>query len=305
MSHPTPTAAPPAASFQAFVLERVAHSPALISETAYSLASSTTASSTTTTTTATQHSGAEAADVTTAAPRTTDAAQRAVIALAGATGSVATSNPASALAVTAVLQRAIVDAPLLPFGGSHLLHELVWSPFVVCAEAARQLGRDRAALRIAEGRLAAPGPDAGARAGGESAPAIHAPREAAEEARHADGVLKEVAEEDLAACLPHAALLARVEQAQQRLCECRRDLRRGWVRLRRILADLQAYDAVPLATLTRQQQEDTRALFTSVVVGDVVSATTTTRSTAADVVAAVPVADGGHGALDRKRLREV
>ncbi|KAG5511648.1 hypothetical protein JKF63_07245 [Porcisia hertigi] len=277
----------PAPSFSAFVLERVSRNPFMISETPRS-----------------QHPDLTSGDMTedvATTPTTLDATQRLAIAQTSILGSAATSNPASALAVTAVLQRVLVDTPLLPIGGCHLLHEIVWPHFLCSAEAAKQVGCYRKALQLHDARQLLSNADSTA-----SLQEQQAPRTETASSSTSDGELSKTkgraavdiftasplasspadgqqwrgegdgsslspgtasplqTPEELSLTLTRSTLEARMEQARARLAASRKELQRGLTKIRRLLDGLRAYDAVPLAELARQQQETTRALFTPV-----------------------------------------
>lgn len=230
-------------------------------------------------------------------PSALDAAQRTVIAQASASGTAATSSPASALAVTAVLQRALVDAPLLPVGGCHLLHEHVWAHLLASAEAAKQVGCYRKALQLYKARQAqsrtglnAPleeqqrqqpqTPRTKATASTCDVALSHTTRGAAvdlfaasplassptdnQQRSYQSGADLLQTPEELSLALTEDALQANMEQALTRLAGSREELQRGLARLRRLLDGLRAYDAVPFEELARQEQETIRRLFTPV-----------------------------------------
>ncbi|KAG5507888.1 hypothetical protein JIQ42_07179 [Leishmania sp. Namibia] len=299
MSSPPPTAGaarstatPPSTpdpSFTSFVLERVSRNPFLINETPRSLR---------------PPSPQTAAEDAPLIPSTLDAAQRAVIAQASISGSVTTSIPASAStsAATAVLQRALIDAPLLPVGGCHLLHELVWPHLLASAEAAKQLSNYRKALQLYDARQALSTTDTNAPLQGQQ------PHRTEATSLTTDSELKKTvagAAADIFAASPLAspltddqhqsnqgvgaslstgtagllrtpeelsqswtrdALQANMEQALTRLTGSRRELQRGLKKLRRILDGLRAYDVVPFDELEARRQEAVRNLFTPVVV---------------------------------------
>ncbi|TPP52365.1 hypothetical protein CGC20_15655 [Leishmania donovani] len=274
-----PTASAPEPSFASFVLERVSRNPFLIGETPRSLRP--------------PPSQPAATEDALSIPSALDAAQRAVIAQASTSGTAATSSPASALAVTAVLQRALIDAPLLPVGGCHLLHEHVWTHFLASAEAAKQVGCYRKALQLCKVRQAEPGT-------GVNAPLQEQPQAPRTEATAStcDGALSSTTRgaavdlfaasplassptdnqqrsyqggvgllqtpEELSLALTEDALQANIEQALTRLAGSREELQRGLAKLRRLLDGLRAYDAVPFEELARQEQEAVRRLFAPV-----------------------------------------
>lgn len=60
-------------------------------------------------------------------------------------------SPAAAAASMTLLQRAIVDTPLLPLAGEHFLYEALLQPFITAAAAARQLREVTANQRTGEG----------------------------------------------------------------------------------------------------------------------------------------------------------
>ncbi|KAG5486583.1 hypothetical protein CUR178_07950 [Leishmania enriettii] len=317
MSSPPPTAGaarstatPPSTpdpSFTSFVLERVSRNPFLINETPRSLRPPSPQTAAITPLSPAQHLAKSVRDPKEDAPlipSTLDAAQRAVIAQASISGSVTTSIPASAStsAATAVLQRALVDAPLLPLGGCHLLHELVWPHLLASAEAAKQLNSYRKALQLYDARQAISTTGTNAPLQGQQ------PHRTEATSLTTDGELKKTvagAAADIFAASPLAspltddqhqsnqgvgaslstgnsallrtpeelsqsctrdALQANMEQALTRLTGSRRELQRGLKKLRRILDGLLAYDAVPFAELEARRLEAVRNLFTPVVV---------------------------------------
>ncbi|KAI5689032.1 hypothetical protein MNV84_00447 [Leishmania braziliensis] len=294
-----------APSFASFVLERVSRNPFLIGETPWSLRPPPPHPEATSASPPAQHVAKSPRDATEDAsslPSTLDPAQRAVIAQACIAGTAATSNPASTLAVTAVLQRALIDAPLLPVGGCHLLHELVWPHFLASAEAAKQVFCYRKALQLCDARQAQPTTDSN----------VPLPEQKPPQSSHctevtsstSDGELEKKANGaavDLFAASPLAVsstddqqwsnqgagalpssgaasllqtpeelslssardvLQARMGEALTRLAASREELQRGLTKLRQRLDGLHAYDAVPFAELAQQQEETMRSLFT-------------------------------------------
>lgn len=261
------------AAFSSFLLSRIASNPFLILEAPRSLTPATTP---------------------TAIPSTFDSAQRAFLLhppsspasqSAHASPAAGTTAPAtSAAAVTALLQRALVDAPLLPVGGAHLLHELVWGNFVACAEAAKQVGCYQRALHLHDARAREETKETEKAAGlskGErdatplgSSPLSDSPflsmlgdggdGVSASSGASATGSL--VNAEELSVSLAPELLRARLAQAQARLGEQRAVLQRGLRKLRRIAQDLHDYDAIPIAELRRQRQATVRELLAPVAV---------------------------------------
>ncbi|GET85659.1 hypothetical protein, conserved [Leishmania tarentolae] len=323
-----PPASSPEPSFASFILERVSRNPFLVGETPRSLrpASSQTA----------------ATEDAPSIPSVVDAAQRAVIAQASTSGTAATSSPASALAVTAVLQRALIDAPLLPVGSCHLLHELVWTNFLESAKASKQVGVYRRALQLYHARQAqasttAPLQDQQPRT--EMATSAHdgvlrnttrgaavdlfaasplasSPTDSQQQSDQGSAGLLQTPEE-LSLALAGDVLQANMEQALMRLAASRKELQRGLAKLRRLLDGLRAYDAVPFEELARQEQKTISHLFTAVeaVPADGGAHSKSNRSRSDTVLAADAdaIVDSGASAVlgeansvaYRKRSREV
>ncbi|KPI84392.1 hypothetical protein ABL78_6553 [Leptomonas seymouri] len=270
-----PTLATPTSTtgFTAFVLDRVAHNPFLIGETPRSLSAA---------------SGGVAA-------ATLDPAQRAVL----LHPAVPTNDTASATAVTSLLQRALVDAPLLPTGGSHLLHEHVWSNFVACAEAAKQVGCYKKALQLSAARASreaepTPGKESGSGAdvntsdagddpsrvkGALGLPPLASDPKPADspqpplslpsassssspQAGNSNSANSLLSPEELSVSFAPDVLQTRLAQAQARLVEVKIALQRGLARLRRVAVSLHTYDATPIEELRRQRQATAQELVT-------------------------------------------
>ncbi|KAG5487487.1 hypothetical protein LSCM1_07442 [Leishmania martiniquensis] len=295
----------PAPSFTSFVLERVSRNPLLINETPRSVSPPSQQTAAATSLSPAQHlakSAHDPAEEVPSIPSTLDAAQRAVITQASISGNAAALSPASASAATAVLQRVLIDVPLLPVGGCHLLPEMIWLYFIASAAAAKQLSSYRKALQLYDARQAPPSTGETAPLQGRQPHRTEAtastsdgepPKETAaaavdvfaasplasspaDDQQHSDSgadassstgtacLLK--TPEELSLSCTRDALQANMEQARVRLAGSRRELDRGLKKLRQILDSLRAYDAVPLAALQRQRQEAMRTLFTPVVV---------------------------------------
>ncbi|KPA75529.1 hypothetical protein ABB37_08421 [Leptomonas pyrrhocoris] len=253
--------------FASFVLERVAHNPFLIHETPRSL----------------RLTGGVGG-----VPTTLDPDQRDVLLHADAPPNSANAATAAvtAAAVTAVLQRALVDAPLLPVGGSHLLYELVWSNFVACAEAAKQVGCYKQALELHGARAmtaAAVAPaaatatsDAGVDTSSSTndsslvesvfgaSPLVPGSQPASSPQGGSGHSL--FSPEELSTSIAPDVLHARLAQSQTRLAELKVELARSLAKMRCIAQDLDAYDATPIEELRRQREAATTALMTPVVV---------------------------------------
>ncbi|KAL7698839.1 hypothetical protein N2W54_001923 [Lotmaria passim] len=273
----TAAAAVSTSPFAAFVLDRAAHNPFLINETPHSLNGSSCSSG----------NGAR----TNVVPSTLDPAQRAVLLQPATT----TPSAANAAAVTAILQRALVDTPLLPCGGAHTVHELVWPSFVACAEAARQVGCYATALALHDARAMSesahdanaattaaqtpfaptirPEPSLAESPFGDSPLAIGSPA-ASPTSSSPQGKSSSISSsnparillspEELSVSLSRDLLVARHAQAQARLTELKVTLQRSVARLRRVAHDLHAYDAMTVAELRRQRQATMQELTTPV-----------------------------------------
>ncbi|CAC22704.1 conserved hypothetical protein [Leishmania major strain Friedlin] len=314
VSSTAPPASAPEPSFASYVLERVSRNPFLIGETPRSLRP--------------PPSQPAATDDAPSIPSALDAAQRAVIAQASTSGAAATSSPASALAVTAVLQRALVDAPLLPVGGCHLLHEHVWTPFLASAEAAKQVGCYRKALQLYKAGQAESGTGVNAPLQQQQQQQQASRTEATASAR--DGALSSTARgaavdlfaasplatsptdhqqrsyqggvgvlqtpEELSLALTEDALQANMDQALARLVGSREELQRGLAKLRQLLDGLRAYDAVPFEELAQQEQAKVRRLFAPVAAA---AADGSARSNTNTSSSGVVLATGAAAAVER------
>lgn len=294
------------AAFSAFVLSRIASHPLLIHETPRSLASADTGSG---------------------VPSSLDAAQRALLGSADAassgklpatsglnSASSSSSSSNTSAALTGLLQRALVDAPLLPNGGAHLLHELVSTPFMACAEAAKQVGCFRQALELQASATRTSSGDAettaAAAAGNamvegkavegtfEASPLASSPTAEAppSSALGNDGSAvneARVTAAELSVSVTADVLRARLAQAETRLAEQKALLQRGLAKLRRTAQALQEVDAVAMSELRRRRQAAVRELLTPVTVAGPLKSTVNASVTASTAAAE----------QDRKRQR--